>query len=93
MSADLPLIIFILLGCVAVVFGVLYLACRVIGGLGRGLFRLAGCVTGADTAGRRRQALARMCPRPQCRKVEYRQGSFCSQCGARLGGPKSGSSP
>ena len=36
----LVFVLLLLVGCVAFVFGLIYLICRVIGGVGRGLFRL-----------------------------------------------------
>ena len=86
MHGDLLIVVLILvLGCAAFFIGVIHLACRLIGSLGRSFLGLIH-----PRAGDRRPSAgpfgrARMCPRESCHKVEYRPARFCSQCGARLG--------
>jgi hypothetical protein len=86
MHGDLLLVVVILVfGCAAFLFGVIYLVCSVIGFVGRGVLGLFK----PDRAppGRRsgvRGAGALVCPREECRKVEYRDAKYCSQCGAPL---------
>lgn len=86
MHGDLLLVVVILVfGCAAFLFGVIYLVCSVIGFVGRGVFRVLGPrrrATGPPEAGHRPKTL--VCPRAHCRKVEHRDASYCSQCGAPL---------
>lgn len=94
MHGEILLVVFILtLGCGAFCFCVIYLACRFLAFLGRGI---AGMFGHRPAAQRLPAALGRtqlrVCPQEQCRKVEQRPALFCSQCGARLSdAPKSGS--
>jgi hypothetical protein len=87
----------LLLGCAAFVFSVFLLAWRFLGLLGRGLSRLFGVscrgARGAHSSALLRQArslrrglttMERVCPRPECRKVEHRPARYCSQCGCRF---------
>ena len=86
MHADLLLFLLVMvLGCAAFVFGILYLLCRVIGIVGRSLF---GAVrprpADRSRADQVRGANAMVCPRADCRNVEYRDARFCSHCGTRF---------
>ncbi len=83
MHADVVVFILVLLvGCAALLFGVLYLIVRALGGVGRGVLSMFGPSGASGRTMRGRRAL--VCPRPQCRKVEYRDARYCSQCGERL---------
>lgn len=78
----------LVLGCAAFFFGVFYVFFRVIAGLGRGLARMVapGRPAGTDPVGARHGPGYRVCPRAQCRRVEYRPARFCSQCGCPMAG-------
>jgi len=84
MHGDLFLVIVILVfGCAAFLFGLVYVLCALFAAMGRGLlglFRPLGHVGGR--CGITSRPL--VCPRANCRKAEYRNARFCSQCGARL---------
>ena len=77
----------VLLGCAALLFGVLYALGRVLGTAGRSILSVFG-VRPTRTAEGRTVDLGggRVCPRSECRKVEYRNARYCSQCGADLRG-------
>lgn len=86
MQVDLLVIGLVLVfGCAAFLFGILYAIFQLLAGIGKAVWsalfperkRYAGR---AMAAGRKR----RICPRPRCRRVEYRDANFCSQCGQRL---------
>ena len=79
------LLLFLVLGWASLLFATLYVIGRIIGGVGRGVasvFRPAGPVG----SGRRLNPgrAGRVCPCPQCRRIEYRDAQYCSQCGAPL---------
>jgi len=86
MQVDVIVVLLIVVfGCAAFLFGVFYLVCQAVGAVWRGavgLIRPGGGVS--RTAAARPE---RVCPRPECRKVEHRQARFCSQCGAALADP------
>jgi len=88
MHGDLLLVVLILVfGCAAFLFGLVYVVWCVVGTVGRGMWSLVRprrhvgnpVCRGGRTFGR-----AVYCPRPNCRKAEYRNARFCSQCGATL---------
>lgn len=87
MHADVVVILLLLVfGWVACLFGVLYVAWQAISAGWRGLtglFHLRRGVSGRSCPPTTR-AGALVCPRPECRKIERREARFCSQCGARL---------
>ena len=79
----LILVLVLAIGSLAFVAGFVYLVWRFMGMVGRGFLRLCGWEPTApwdELPG----AMTRICPRPQCRKVEHRAARFCSQCGSRL---------
>ena len=86
MTGDVLLLLLVMvLGCAAFVFGILYLFCHLLGVVGRGIFgifrRRRAC--GGQT-GQGRVSREIVCPRKECRHVDYRNARFCSQCGQRL---------
>lgn len=86
MHGDLLLVVLILVfGCAAFLFGVIYLVCSIIGFVGRGVFRvLRPTRRRMDLEGGARHPKTLVCSRAHCRKVEHREASYCSQCGAPL---------
>lgn len=86
MHGDLLLVVLILVfGCAAFLFGLVYVVYWVLGAAGRGLWSLVRPSQRGGAAmriGWRSRPV--FCPRPNCRKVEYRNASYCSQCGAPL---------
>ena len=86
MHGDVLLFILLLvLGCAAFFFGVIYMLCKLIAGIGRGVFGVFKPRSSIEIRGRPMQASRqRACPNGQCRKVEYRDAHYCSQCGTRL---------
>jgi len=86
MQVDLLVIGLILVfGCAAFLFGILYAIFQLLAGIGGAIWSAlfpgrTKRVGRERAAGRRR----RICPRPRCRRVEYRDANFCSQCGQRL---------
>jgi hypothetical protein len=95
MYVDLFLFLFVVVfGFAAFFFGVIYLVCNVLSGLGRGLFRvLGGGPRGVPPAGSIFGAKRTICPRRGCGHVEQRRARFCGQCGARLFGPEGDGRP
>lgn len=87
MHEGLVLVVLLALGFGAFIFSIVYFVVRVLGGLFRGVGRL---FRGSTTAGPRvdipAHGVSRVCPRPQCRRVERRAARFCGQCGARMSG-------
>ena len=85
MSADpLILVLVLVVGCAALLFAVFYVLGRVIGVVGKGVTTL---FVGRPAKGQ--AALAPggrelVCSREKCRKIELRNGRYCSQCGAPL---------
>lgn len=86
MHGDVVVIVLLLVcGCAAFLFGVIYLACQLFLGIGRGLMSMVspGRAHRARTGGGRAgPGLA--CPNPHCRKAERRPARYCSQCGTSL---------
>ena len=78
-------LLLMILGWAAFLFGILYFFCYVIGVVGRGVF---GAFKRRPVNGRRTGPVegARMlvCPRADCRTVEVRDARFCSRCGTPL---------
>lgn len=86
MHGDLLVVGMVLLfGCVAFVFGVIYLTTSVFSFFWRST--IGAFFPKASRRGFMQDAFGgrQVCPRPNCRKVEHRGGAFCSQCGARMG--------
>ena len=88
MHGDLLLVVLILVfGCAAFLFGLVYVVWCVVGAVGRGMWSLVrpGRPVGISACREARKFVrAVYCPRLNCRKVEYRNARFCSQCGAPL---------
>ena len=86
MQGDLLLVALILVfGVAAFLFGLVYVVWCVVGAVGRGMWSLVRPWRPVPTAERARPfGRAVYCPRLNCRKVEYRNARFCSQCGATL---------
>jgi hypothetical protein len=86
MHADVVVLILVLvLGCAAFIFGILYVIGRLIGGIGRGVISIFRSSRPGASAQRFNPCRKmRVCPRPECRKIENRDALYCSQCGARL---------
>ena len=86
MHGEVLLVILILVfGWAACLFGVIYFVVRLVSLLGRkvlGVFKPdpLTSVPGQSMVGARRS----ICSRELCRKVEYRDARYCSQCGAPL---------
>lgn len=86
MHGDLLLVVLILVfGVAAFLFGLAYVVWCIVGGIGRGMWSLVR-PWGRAGKGVRVCAFSRpmLCPRANCRKVEHRNARFCSQCGAQL---------
>ena len=86
MHADVVVLILILvLGCAAFLFAVLYVIGRFVGGIWQGLVSIFR-PTRRGVSGRSpyTSRAPRICSRLECRKIEYRDALYCSQCGARL---------
>ncbi|MGB2985385.1 MAG: hypothetical protein WBE26_05830 [Phycisphaerae bacterium] len=86
MQGDVLLFILLLvLGWAACLFGVIYMLCRFVGWIARGAFGVSRKDTVVEAGGMCvRGSRQRACPNGQCRKVEYRDAHYCSQCGTRL---------
>lgn len=86
MPGDWLLVVLILVfGCAAFLFGLVYVVWCVVGAVGRGMWSLVRPGRSVETVGRGRTfGRAVYCQRLNCRKVEYRNARFCSQCGAPL---------
>ena len=81
MTGDALVIILILvLGIAALLFGLLYVIARAFGEVGKGFF----AVLRGPRDGRGQRPRVRVCSREQCGKTEVREGRYCSQCGAPL---------
>ena len=86
MHGEVLLVILILVfGWAACLFGIIYFVLKFVSLLGRkvfGVFKPDPLTPAAERSmvGARR----RICPRELCRKVEYRDARYCSQCGAQL---------
>lgn len=78
-------LLILVLGWAAFLFVAAYVVWRFVGGIGRSVAsvfwprRRGGSCRGLSPA-----RGGRVCPRPQCRRIEYREAQYCSQCGARL---------
>jgi hypothetical protein len=81
----LIVLLLMVVGCAALLFGIVYMFCQFFARIGRGLLGVIapGRVAGADGWGGR-CGRPRVCPNDRCRKVEHRPASYCSQCGTRL---------
>jgi len=80
----LVVLLILIFGCAAFFFGVIYMICRALAWVGRGLWGMAGAPArrpGDPT----RIGPRNVCTRDGCRRVENRHGArFCSRCGAPL---------
>lgn len=86
MQGDFLIVLLLLVvGCAAFLFGVIYVFCQFFARIGRGLMGIIapGRSGGADGQARR-CSRPLVCPNKRCSKIEYRAATFCSQCGARL---------
>ena len=91
MPGDPVVVVFILIiGCAAFLFGVLYVFGRVIGAVGHSVASIMKGRPGKAPPSRPPGGETLICSREQCRKIEYRNGRFCSQCGAPLNKPPPG---
>lgn len=81
----LILVLVLALGSLSFFAGVVYVFCRFVGMIGRGILRIFGWEP-RRSPGRADYSVGvpRVCPRPQCRQIEYRRARFCGQCGAQL---------
>lgn len=87
MQIDLVILpMMFLLGIGAAVFGVIYVVGRIVGGIGRGVGSLFAQPHHRDSVSRPSAKGFRICWRQHCRRMEYRDAVYCSQCGARLSG-------
>lgn len=86
MHGDALLIVLLLVfGCAAFLFGVIYLFCQFFAWMGRGLLGMFRPHRPAAPVERRKiGSRPRVCPNERCRKVEYRAARYCSQCGTPL---------
>lgn len=88
MHGDLLLVVLVLvLGIAAFLFGLVYVVWCVVGAFGRGMWSLVRPRRFAGTRTRREAPAfgrAVYCPRPNCGKVEHRLARYCSQCGEKL---------
>ncbi len=86
MHGDLLLIaLALVLGCAAFIIGTVYFVVRLMASAVRRLFgwpRPRAVTSGSFLVGLRR---GRICRHDRCRRVEYREARFCSQCGGSLG--------
>ena len=87
MSGDALLLVLVMIfGCAAFLFGVIYLVFRALGWMGHGfvgLLRSAPHEATPEPLDNPRPL--RACPRSECGRTEDRQGArYCSQCGAGL---------
>ena len=88
MPGDPVVVVFILIvGCAAFLFCILYMFGRMLGFIGQGFMSLFRGRRLAGPSGGIPGKKALICSREQCRKIEYRNGRFCSQCGAPLTKP------
>ena len=74
----------------ALLFGLFTVLWGIVAGAWRAVARF---FVGSDRTGRsvpRRRGKPLICQDERCRKVEYREATFCSQCGRRLDRPGAG---
>ena len=85
-GADVLLFILLMVfGWAACLFGVIYMLCRFVGWVARRVFSVSGKDTMVEAGCMcARGSRQRVCPNRQCRKVEYRDAHYCSQCGTQL---------
>lgn len=84
MQVDVIVVLLIVVfGCAAFLFGMFYLVGHIVHSVWRGLVNLVrpGRLTHQRVTG---ETVERVCPRKGCRKIEHRDARFCSQCGAPL---------
>ncbi len=81
----LLVVLIVVFGCAAFLFGLVYVVCAVFAAIGRGFWGLVRPLGRIGPVGSLRPGgRPLVCPRANCRKAEYREARFCSQCGARL---------
>ncbi len=86
MHGDVFLILLLLVfGCAAFLFGVIYVICQMFAWLGRGVWGAfrphhSACACPPPVGSSR----PKVCPNERCRKVEHRHARYCSQCGSSL---------
>lgn len=93
MNVDLPIVLLLLVvGCAAFLFGIFYAFCRIIGAFFDGVvsFLRPKRLRVPDSVFMMRDDQSH-CPRSKCGKLERRDGLYCSQCGARLTRTRHGS--
>lgn len=78
----LPLML--LLGLAAAAFGVIYVICQIVRVMGRGIRFLFASPRQDFPKSHAKVRRFRICSQRYCRKMEYRDAIYCSQCGARL---------
>ena len=90
MHVDLPIVLLLLvIGCAAFLFGIFYAFCRIIGAFFTGVVSLfrPRRMRLHDVEFMMRDELLH-CLRPKCGRLERRNAHYCSQCGARLTGTR-----
>lgn len=81
----LIVLLLVVVGCAALLFGVIYMFCQFFARIGRGLVGIIAPGRSAGSDGQvRRCSRPQVCQNKRCRKIEYRAARFCSQCGTRL---------
>ena len=75
-------VLVLVFGCAAFLLWILYCLGWIAGKAGGGFLRLFG--GGRRFKTMQREARALICTNERCRKVEYREGRYCSQCGSPL---------
>ena len=85
-AEPLVLVMVLVFGCAAFLFGVFYLICWFVGGLGKGFVQLLRPrrLPNAADHGPAARGPGRVCSRDLCRNIEYRRANYCSQCGMPL---------
>lgn len=84
MSAEPFVVILVMVfGCAAFIFGIMFMAVRVLAWFGQGLGGLIR--PGKRVHSRAASAQQRECRRERCRRVEHRpDAKYCCQCGGPL---------
>ena len=80
----LVVVLILIIGCAAFLFCVLYVFGRMFSIIGQGFMSMFRGGRPPSEPGGFRAGQVLICSREQCRKTEYRNGRFCSQCGAPL---------
>ena len=83
MHGDFVLVLVLVIGgCAALLFGVIYTFCQFFAWIGRGVWHVVAPRRARRAGGH--WSRPRVCPNERCRKVEHRAAQYCSQCGTRL---------